>query len=179
MSMEINIEMDKQDWKNFQSYIERELPRKYRTWMHGFWVNQFIWIIVVAVSIIIFQANHTIHWPTAILISILFILIFVRFLFKMNKIRKAFEPLEEGFICGSHKFVFNDYGIETEGNGYNGQHSWKTVKSIERARGMIMIFIDTSFAFVFPESKLDNPDAFYIYIVEQFTNATSGSTARS
>jgi hypothetical protein len=35
---------------------------------------------------------------------------------------------------------------------------------------MIMIYLDTAYAYVFPESKLDNPDEFYNFITEQYSN---------
>ena len=174
--MEIQINLQKEDWKNYQSYIEKTLPKQKKTWMDSFWVNMFVWMLLVIMFMDIFQSFSYFHWPTAISVSVFFILIFALFIFNMFKIRKAFEPLESGVFCGKHKFKFTDNGIASEGDGYEGNHSWKIVKRIERAQGMIMIYLDTAYAYVFPESKLDNPDEFYSFISEQYSNVTSQSS---
>ena len=66
--------------------------------------------------------------------------------------------------------MFDDYGISTEGQGYAGKHSWAIVKKIERANGLILIFLDTSYAYVISEAKLKDPDAFYEHINELYKN---------
>jgi len=47
------------------------------------------------------------------------------------------------------------------------------MQKIERAQGMIIIYLDTVFGYVFPESKLDDPDGFYKYISEHFKNESN------
>jgi hypothetical protein len=178
VSMEIQITLQKEDWKLYQSYIEKALPKQQKTWMDSFWINLFVWMGLAMVFMAIFQSFSHFHWPTAASVAIFFVLIFVLFLFNMFKIRKAFEPLESGIFCGRHKFTFTSDGIITEGKGYEGHHSWEIVKKIERAPGMILIYLDKVYAYVFPESKLDDPDEFYNYISEQYSNVTNQSSRR-
>jgi len=171
--MEIQINLQKEDWKLYQSYIEKELPKQQKTWVDSFWVNVFVWMVMGIIFMTIFQNLSHFHWPTATLVAIFFVLISALFFFNMFKIRKAFEPLENGTFCGSHKFTFTPEGIASEGKGYEGHHSWEIVKKIERAPGMILIYLDKAYAYVFLESKLDNPDEFYNYISEQYSNVKS------
>lgn len=177
--MEIQINLQKEDWKIYQSYIEKELPKQQKTWMDSFWVNIFVWMVIAIIFMTIFQSFSHFHWPTAISVAIFFILIFALFLVNMFKIRKAFEPLENGVFCGSHKFTFTSKGIASKGKGYEAYHSWEIVKNIERVSGMILIYLDTAYAYVFPESKLDYPDEFYNYISEQYSNVTNQSSRPS
>ena len=174
--MEIQINLQIEDWKLYQSYIAKELPKQHKNWMSSFWVNLFVWMVVAIIFMALFQRFSHFHWPTAISISIFFVLISVLFFFNMLKIRKAYEPLENGTFCGSHTFAFTGEGITSEGKGYEAHYSWEVVKKIERAPGMILIYIDKAYAFVFPESKLDNPDEFYNFISEQYSNATNQSS---
>lgn len=174
--MEIQINLQKEDWKLYQSYIEKELPKKQKTWMDSIWVNMFVWMVVAIVFMTILRNISHFHWPTAASVAIFFVLISALFFFNIFKIRKAFEPQESGTFCGSHRFIFSGEGIASKGKGYEGRHSWEIVKKIERAPGMILIFLDTAYAYVFPESKLDNPDKFYNYISEQYSNVTSQSS---
>lgn len=174
--MEIQIDLQKEDWKLYQAYLEKELPKHHKTWMDSFWVNLFGWMVIAIVFMTVFQQNSNFHWPTAISVAVFFVLISAIFFFNMLKIRKAFEPLESGVFCGSHKFTFSSEGIASEGNGYNGCHSWEIVKKIERSSGMILIYLDKVYAYVFPETKLDNPDEFYQFISEQYSNVTSQSS---
>ena len=73
-------------------------------------------------------------------------------------------PLKEGTLVGRHEFVFDENGIHSEGKGYKSFHSWKIVKSVRYEKGIIMIFLDKAYAFIFPDDQLDNPDDFYMRI---------------
>ena len=171
--MEIQITLDKQDWKSYQGHIERELPKRMKTWMDSAWVNMIIWMVIAFLFLSLFNRHSNFHWPTAISVGVFFITISALFFFNMFKIRKAFEPSEAGTFCGDHLFIFNEQGIISEGKGYKGNHSWSIVKKIDRAEGMILIYLDTAYAYVFPESKLKAPDDFYGLIYEQYSNVTN------
>lgn len=174
--MEILIDLQKEDWKRYQAYIEKELPKRQKIWMDSFWVNLIIWMVMAIVFMVIFQTFRYFHWPTAISVTTFFVLISAFFFFNVFRIRKAFEPLESGTFCGIHKFTFSDHGVASEGKGYKSHHSWEVVKRVERAPGMILIYLDKVYAYVFPESKLDSPEEFYQYISELHSNVTSQSS---
>ncbi len=176
--MEIKLNLRKEDWMLFQAHVEKELPKQIKTWMDSFWASLVIWIVVVTISMTLFQYSGEAHWPTAIGTAIFFILIFVSVFANMFKMRKAFEPLEDGVFCGDHTFTFSGEGIASEGRGYKGHHSWEIVKQIERTPEMILIYLDKAYAYVFPVSRLDSPDEFFKYISEQWSNVT-GNTSQS
>jgi hypothetical protein len=174
--MEIQIELEKEDWKKFQSYIAKEIPKQYKTWMDSFWVNVIIWMVVAFVFMSIFKKFSDFHGPTAISVAVFFVLIFALFIFSAIRIRKAFEPLASGIFCGRHHFTFSSEGISSKGKGYEAFHSWEIVKKVERAPGMILIYLDKAYAFMFPEAKLAEPDGFYQYISEQFSKVKDQSS---
>ena len=47
-----------------------------------------------------------------------------------------------------------------KGKGYKDYHDWNVVKSVECNDGIIILFLDTAYGFLFPESQLENPTDF-------------------
>ena len=115
------------------------------------------------------------HLPTAVSALVLLILVVFAFALNSSFIRKGFEPLDEGVFVGEHKFVFDAKGIQSKGKGYEGLHEWSVVKRIEYVPNMILIYLDAAYAFIFPVAKLDNPDGFYEFIVEQYSKSMGES----
>jgi len=166
--MEISIKLEAEDWCQFQSHLEKELPKTVKSWTNSFWFNIVLWAVIAFIIISIFQNTSQIHWPTAGLASVFFIFLFALFIFNLVKLKKAYAPSESDVFIGEHYFLFDEKGINTKGQGYAGRHSWSIVKKIERTNGMILIYLDTAYAYMFPESKLDDPDQLYSYINEQY-----------
>lgn len=104
-----------------------------------------------------------------------YILILAMRVLRLNKARKAYEPMENGIFCGMHKYIFTDDGIASEGKGHKGWRAWETVKEVERAGGIILIYFDTVHAHVFPEAKLAKPDEFYEYVLWRFQQWRKGA----
>ena len=173
--MEIVIDLKKEDWRCYQSYMEKALRKRQQGWRDSLGVNLLLSMIAGMAFMYLFQAFSHFHWPTAIAVAALFVLLFALFYLDMLRIRNACEPLESGTFCGTHRFTFSEHGVTTEGNGYSSHHSWEAVKKIDRASGMILIFLDRVYAFVFPESKLDDPEKLYQRISELHSNATASS----
>lgn len=165
--MEISIKLEVQDWSKFQSHLEKELPKTVKSWTNSSWFNIILWAVIAFAFMSIFEYIGEIHWPTAGFVTVFFVLFFALFLFNMAKLKKAYAPSENGVFVGEHTFVLDDEGIKSKGQGYEGNHAWTIVKRIERANGMILIYLDTANAYVFPENKLENPDLFYTYIKEK------------
>ena len=166
--MKISVKLDKEDWKKFQQHLEKELTKTIKSGTNGFWFNLVTWAVIAFVFLSIFQNINKIHWPTAGFVSVFFILFLSLFFYNLSKIRKAYEPSEDGVFVGEHKFDIDKEGIKTKGHDYVGHHSWSIVKKIERVDNMIIIYLDTAYAYVFPEQQLDDPDQFYNYINEQY-----------
>jgi len=163
--MEITITLDVEDWKKFQSYLEKELPKKVKSWTDNTWFIIILWTTVVFVSMALFQYVGELHWPTAGVVAFFFVLLIAQFVFNLVKFRKAFAPSETGAYVGEHHFRFDEEGIKTRGDGYEAIHRWPLVQRIERADGAIYIFLDTAFAYIFNEAKLGDPESFYNYII--------------
>lgn len=168
--MQININLDKRDWQKFQDHIGKELSKNTKTLSSTSWANISVWVLLVAIFIVLLNYIDNFDWQTALVVSIFFICIFTVFILTLMQMKKAFEPGDRGIFCGEHEFVFDEQGISSKGSGYTAKHSWSIVKRIERVSGMILIYFDTAYAFVFNETKLADPDAFYKAISEFYSN---------
>lgn len=166
--MEITITLDVGDWERFQSYLEKEAPKRVKTWTDSSWFKVVIWAAITFAFLFLFRYFDEFHWPTAGVVALFFVLLLAQFVFNLIKFRKALAPSETGAYIGEHHFTFDDEGIQTRGRGYEAIHRWPLVQRIERADGVIYIFLDTAFAYVFNEARLEDPDFFYNYIVEQY-----------
>ena len=164
--MEISIKLEIEDWKIFQSILEKELPKTIKSWTNSFWFNLVLWAFIAFVFLTIFNNVNKIHWPTAGFVSIFFILLIGLFFFNLSKIKKAYEPSKCGIFFGEQRYIFDEKGIKTKGQGFEGYHDWSIVQKIDRVNNMILIYLDTAYAHIFPEEQLENPDKFYEYINE-------------
>ena len=166
--MEISIKLEAEDWRKFQQYLEKELPKTVKPVTGSFGFNVILWTAMTFTFFVIFQNTEEFHLPTAGFVTVVFILMFGLFIYNLVQQGKAYAPSEDGVFVGEHTFIFDEKGIATKGKGYEGTHRWSIVKRVARANGMILIFMDTAYAYVLPESKLENPEALYNYISEQY-----------
>ncbi|MGD2140892.1 MAG: YcxB family protein [Burkholderiales bacterium] len=172
--MQIEIDLDQSDWTKYQTFVEKTLAAESGNVSSKRWMNILLWILTI-VFLLALNFIERFDWPTAVYVSLVFISLFGALLFQLKDARKAFEPAVGGVFCGRHKLSFTEEGIVSSGRGYHGLHSWKLVKKIVRAEGMILIFLDTIFAYVLPESKLPNPDELYEYVTRQHRVALARS----
>jgi len=174
-SMEILLNLEREDWEVFQSYTQREISRGVKSSSGGFWRSVLFLSVMSLIALFYFQGSREFHWPTATFVALIFTLIAAQFLYNLNKVKDASAPGDEGPFCGRHRLVISEDGISSEGNGYAGLHDWTTINKIERSDGLIMLYIDTLFAFIFPESKLEDPDALFAYVNRLYENANESS----
>lgn len=165
--MEVEITYEKEDWLKFQKFLEKEIPKRIKTPWDNTFVSIAVWIVIGVISMFLFrQVSDVFHWPTAGFVATIAAILFVLFINYMNRIKNAFAPSETGCFIGNHKFTITESGIESNGSGYNGFYAWSVVKEIVRDNGLIMLFIDTSNALVFPEYKISNPETLYNHVQE-------------
>jgi len=164
--MELTIQLDRNDWKKYQTYLQKEFQKGASVLPGNFWLNILLWMMIAFLLLTFFPRLQDLHWPTAIVVSSFFLLTIILFLANMVRMNKAFEPSDNGIFIGEHHFKFDEEGIHSRGRGYEGRHDWSSVMKLERSEGMILIFMDSSYAFLFPELKLDNPDKVYDQICE-------------
>ena len=169
--MEISLNTDVGDWQKFQSYIEKELPQTTKSWTCNFFTSMILWAVTTLLMLSFFYNVSSIHWPTALTISLLFILIFALMKFNNIKLKNAFKPSDNGVFVGQHNIAFSDEGIESKGDGYICKREWRIVQKIERTHEMILIYIDTAYAYVLPVNKLDNPDTVFEFICEKYNKS--------
>ncbi len=164
--MEIDITYEKEDWLKFQGFLEKEIPKRIKTPWDNTFVSVAIWIVIGVISMFAFRQIDVFHWPTAGYVTAFAVILFALFIRYMNRIKNAFAPSESGCFIGNHKFTITESGIESKGSGYNGFHAWSVVNNIVRNDGLIILFIDTANALIFPEHKISDPEALYNYVQE-------------
>lgn len=164
--MEVEITYEKEDWLRFQGFLEKEIPKSITMPWPAFFKNILLWTVIGFVAMFMFQYIGEFHWPTAGCVAVFFVILFLLFIRYLNRIKKGFAPSASGLFVGTHRFTITESGIESEGAGYNGSHSWSVVEKIVRENSLIMLFTDTANAFIFPEEKLKDPDMFFKYAME-------------
>ncbi|MGV7222032.1 MAG: YcxB family protein [Nitrospinales bacterium] len=167
--MEIKIKLEKNDWKTFNAYVAAE--NKNIIW-RGNRSLYYLYVALVAVVTFIFVYKYSIDTSTAMALIAIFVLASLYNKNYTSKLFKLYEPSDDGWFLGKHKFSFDEEGIKTQGDGSSSFQSWSTVKKIVCGHGMIMIFIDTANAFIFPAAKLNNPEEFYNHINNLYTNTS-------
>lgn len=173
--MEISIKLEIADWQKFQSHIEKELRKSTKSWTDNFFVGVALWAAITLIFLTFFQnLADSFHWPTACLAAVVFFLILAKLIFDGSKLKKAFAPSENGVFIGEHQFSFNDDGFAVTGKGYETRCDWSTVRNVERVNGMIFMYLDTAYAYLFPESQLEDPDEFYRYICTRNNDSKAG-----
>jgi len=169
--MEFTIQLDRDDWKKYQSYLQKEFQKGASALPGSFWLNALLIGVMVFVIMFLFPQREEFHWHTAAVVAVFFILTFALFLLNLVQMNKAFEPSDEGIFIGEHHFRFDEDGIHSRGDHYEGRHDWSSVMKVDRPDGMILVFMDSAYAFLFPEQKLDNPDEVYHCITGFYKNS--------
>ena len=166
--MEFTLKLEKEDWRAFNNYICKKLAAKTKTLFNNFFVNVFAWMIIGFSIVFTIKRLGGIHWPTAAITAMIFVFAYFAMFYRNKKARAAFEPMDNGSFCRERTFKFSEEGMSTG----DGIVPWDLILQIERAQGMIILYLDTVSALVFPERKLEHPDKFYDYISALHSNAT-------
>lgn len=172
--MQIQIDLEKQDWVQYQAYIEKNLQSQSTAGTGKRWVTTLTWVLTIAFMLALNFIDRF-DWPTAAFVSLAFVSLCALVLLHYASAREMVEPTDDGVFCGRHTFTFTEEGIASRGRGYHGLHSWELVKNVVRAQGMILIFLDSIYAYVLPESKLPDPDELFDYVTRQHQLATARS----
>ena len=162
--MNVSIKLEKDDWLRFQKYLEKDIQKKNKSWVNGILFSVILWFILAFIFMNVFNAHVTFHWPTAGMATLFYGVFMITNIFNLHKFKKACIPADSGVFLGEHRFILNNEGINSIGKGYEGKQSWSLVQRVERSDGMILIFMDTVYAYIFPETKLENPEEFYSYV---------------
>jgi hypothetical protein len=162
-----NVETTVEDWRAFLQRWQRTVSARYRSPWWSLLVNIALWAIIGFAFAWLYKG---IHYPTAAVVSAVFLsgiasgyLIFLR-------IRKAAEPNLQGVFLGKHSYVFSPRGIEIKGKGYSSNMSWDVIQSVDETNDLLILYVDSSQAIVLPKRCLDNPDALRIFIQERTKN---------
>lgn len=82
------------------------------------------------------------HWPTAIVLLLVFVLFVGVFMYQMNQIQKSSVPYEDGVLLAPKELIFDDEGINDKTEYGTNIYQWQAVRRIEEHKGHIYIFLD-------------------------------------
>lgn len=173
--MELILRYEKDDWKNFQSFLEKDLLKSTKMWYDRAWFNVALWFVIAFAFFTISENVSEFDWITAGIVSFSFIFIYAQLLLTGLKFKKLCAPSENGSFLGEHRFRFDENAIHSEGKGYKANHNWSVVKRIARTNDAIYIFLDSAYAYIFPLSKIEDPEQLYDYASSKI-NTTRLST---
>ncbi|MCJ8270861.1 MAG: YcxB family protein [Psychrosphaera sp.] len=165
--MQIKINIQVQDWLAFQRHIERAANEKNTDGGSRFWSNFFIWMVTSITLTIALQTVDAFHWPSAIVVVLIFVIFISLHFINLRSIRNTLKPSKDGIFCGEHEFNFDDNGFHAQGEGYHSHYQWLIVKKTERVNGLVLIYLDAFQAIVIPERDLENPDELYQFICQK------------
>lgn len=164
--MQIEIKYELSDWKEFQSFIEKTVYTEKKQWWESIWVNSIFWLIAVYIFLTIFQSGRSFSWPTAGVVTFVFVLYFVQILLNGAKAKRACQPMYGGSFLANHMFEIDETGIGVKGDYYESKYKWNSVKRVEKTEKVIYLFIDSINAFIFPLSRIPNLEVFESLINE-------------
>lgn len=166
--MEISLTLTQQDWLRYQLYLEKNLPSRTLSRLLG---GGYVVLGALAVLLAL--------WLDSIcLVNIAFVLGFLLAFLALwalgiSQARKAYFPIPGGAFCSQHRFVFDQQGIHTESDGSSSYTSWRKINRVEHTDEMIMLFLDTAYAFILPCNQLQDPNALLRLIENYWTQADS------
>lgn len=164
--MNIKIKYEKSDWKAFRKCLKGMISTPRRSLLDRIVPAIAFWMVMGIIATFYYEKVTMFHIPTAILSIVLMMAVFVSQSYRVKRRLKFYEPSENGDFLGEHEFQFEETSFKTISRSSECQYKWDVVLKIERAEGMIMLFVDSARAFILPENQLDNPDDIYQKLIE-------------
>jgi hypothetical protein len=164
--VEIDIDLKKEDWSRFIKYIQKKKQRDVKGVVNGFWKNMILWCILTIIFIALFKNVGKLHYPTATFMFVLFAAIGGYYFLHMVQLQKTLAPSENGLFIGKHHFRFDQNGIISESRKAKSHYKWEAILSVVHENDMILLFVDTAYAIVFPEKQVGDPEQFMKQIKE-------------
>jgi hypothetical protein len=170
--MKFTVNLSQQDWVAYNQHLIKNLPKTHKTWLDNQYLMIALWFFLGLAVMFIFDLSKNFNPQTAFAVSLFFVVLIAEILLNTHLKRKVFYPNPKGGFVGEHHFTFDEFGIQTSGNGYHAHHAWKLVQKIERIdngkQKHILLYLDTAYAFIFPENQLENAENFHNIIQQYF-----------
>ena len=157
MKFTINLTID--DWITYQQLLSNEAPRKYlKTWFL-FIANALVWFLLVLIVMSTLKSLSTVHWPTAITFSFIFLLLIFNHYINLPRLfRHAYAPKKDGAFCGNHLFELSEDEMKITSENSLSVYKWGLFERLKSENGLLALFFDTSSAVLIPIRDLENKD---------------------
>ena len=164
MEFSFTINNELSDWRLYTRYLQKRASQRVTKLSNKRSLLLFSALFVV--TLWTFLHVDYVHMPSIVAACAVSITFFTILIINMFRMAKDYEPAEDGIFVGEKHYVLNEQGIATKSEGYKGVCEWSCVKSVERNSGLIMVFLDSAYAYLFPEAQLDASDEVYEYVLK-------------
>jgi len=161
--MEINVNITRGDYADFNKYYYQKKMLKKTIWLSV--------IIVLVVPLIAYIGQDfsflsyielvAVYGPVFVMIN----LIIMPLTMHLTKIL----PAENGSILGKKKFLITDEGLIEEAENNTNLQKWKGIKTVELSNKSVFIFVDNMVAYIIPKRFFKNKTEMlnFIAIIEE------------
>lgn len=162
--MEILIKLDITDWNTFQKHMKQSIVKAAQAQKTVARLRSNIASLLIVAAAVVYFDYFGIHWATAIFSLAIYTYFYALRRAYSTAARRINSPLENGHFFEQRKITFNATGVTTKSKNHQEIVDWAGIRRIERANGLILIFIDTIQCIVLPEHRLKDPDLLYNFI---------------
>jgi len=121
----------KDDFKTYSKYACSRITPPKEKGLKSFFKNFVIWFVVAVAFFTIFQAKDfslsQLHWPTALLTSVPFLIFIVVFVGNLKRIEKRSIPQENGLMLGKRTIEISESGIKDTNSLGTSVYSWQAL----------------------------------------------------
>ena len=156
--IQAEIHLTPADYRSYIKSFQKYIRQKARPLLGGVWSNMAIWGVLVFLFVLIFQRWNKFDVETAFFVGAIAIAFIGLFIFELLKLNRASFPEPDSWYYKPMSFQFDESGIQCRTVVGNSTTKWEGVQDIVRNNGLILIFIESSQAFVLPEVQLDDAD---------------------
>jgi len=167
--MEINIELTRNDYADFNKYWFLKKGLKKRIYL----------VIIVAIGLpLIINSGRPFeivtYLITVVFAGLIFGLIYLGGMtIAMKRTKKL--PSDNGSILGKKRFLITDEGLIEESESYKNLQKWKGIKGVETNDNSVFIVVDNIAAYIIPKRFFKDTEELrnFINAIEEKTkNAT-------
>ena len=156
--MEINVEVSRKDYSNFN---------KYYFFHKGIKTRLIIYFITILVLPIIINIGSDFNFIVFLISMFITAVIFGVLYFGLGYLSMSFSgklPSANGSILGKRKFTITNEGLIEESDSNTNIQKWNSIKSIEQNNELIIVFIDKIAAYVIPKRFFTDNEQMNLFI---------------
>ncbi|WP_373033464.1 YcxB family protein [Sulfurovum sp.] len=162
--MRLEFTITKDDYAKFCEYAIHRAnhsdPGKDSKSLKSVALSMVIWGVIAFVSFSIFKNTNislsSLHWPTAVVVSILFLALLTLYFVYLKKYKENSAPKHNGLILGDWVLEVDESGIRNRGTLGGSTFKWELLDEVVLHDGNVYMFLDTMVAEIIPNSAFES-----------------------